>query len=148
MNDTVLLVSANPVNRMIRDTLVSKAKRDVIDVYQVLLEERSLSEAVLETDSDHLFVLASEYSKRQIGVFPALRRFANLLEDMRQNYHYVIIDLPEVSELTPCFDLAAELDGVLMEVEANRSRVRVAQRAVQQMTQAGINVLGCVLKEA
>lgn len=148
VSDTVLLVAANPLNRVIRETLVSQAKRDVINLYHVLQEERTLSEAVLGTDSDNLFVLPSECSKKHEGVLPGIQRFANLLEDMRQNYSYVIVDLPIASELTPCFDLAAELDGVLLEVDANRSRVRAARTAVQQMKHIGINVLGCVFKES
>jgi Mrp family chromosome partitioning ATPase len=74
-------------------------------------------------------------------------RFRGLLDQLRDEFSMVLVGLPVASELTPCFDMATELDGVIVEFESDRVKRSVAKATVDQLNAAGANLLGCVFKQ-
>ncbi|MCA9179408.1 MAG: CpsD/CapB family tyrosine-protein kinase [Planctomycetales bacterium] len=66
----------------------------------------------------------------------------SLIRRMARSYEMIIFDLPVACELTPCFTIARCLDGVVLVVEAERTRSKAVERAKRQLQQAGADVLG------
>ncbi len=67
------------------------------------------------------------------------------LDDVKNDYGLVIVDLPPTSEAeeAPAFD--AWIDEAVLVVEAERTRVQVARRSRDMLSLAGIRVAGIVL---
>ncbi|MCA9262574.1 MAG: AAA family ATPase [Planctomycetales bacterium] len=145
-DDRVLLVAANAHNPTIYSTFAQKRQR-VTSLYDILRDEGTLSDAVLTGAGDNLFILAVRPQRTATQEDSRLIRFANLLEDMKQNYEYVIFDLPDASDMTPCFDFAVELDGVVLEVEASRVRHASARWVERQLRHVEATVLGSILTQ-
>ena len=75
-------------------------------------------------------------------------RMRRLLEELKQDYDYIILDTPPVVLTADGAVLASESDGVLFVVQANRSRREPLVRGVEQLNFAGARILGFVLNGA
>ena len=67
------------------------------------------------------------------------------LRPVRAQYDWVVIDLPSVLYSADAASLSAVADGVLMVVEAGRTKKPVLGRAVDLLRKAGARVIGSVL---
>lgn len=70
---------------------------------------------------------------------------APLLQNLRQQFGLIIFDLPPTTARSNTLGIAPVLDGVLLVVEAERTRSPVINRAKQQLEDAGASLLGIVL---
>jgi succinoglycan biosynthesis transport protein ExoP len=73
------------------------------------------------------------------------QRMQGLLDDLAAQADVVIIDSPPLLPVTDAAVLAQHVDGVLLVVEAGRTRRGAAQHAVESLRQVNANVLGVVL---
>jgi capsular exopolysaccharide synthesis family protein len=73
------------------------------------------------------------------------RSMRELLDEVSTNADLVIIDTPPVLAVSDTTILAQEADGVLLVIDARKTRQDAAQHAVQGLRQVGANVFGVVL---
>jgi len=76
------------------------------------------------------------------------RRMEHLLARLRQTADIVIFDTPPVQNVTDALVLATRVDGVLLVVQAGRSRRDRVREARQKLEKVKANVLGVVLSGA
>jgi Mrp family chromosome partitioning ATPase len=72
---------------------------------------------------------------------------AELLNDYKCHFKFVIVDIPAPTELNGSVYLAGKLDGVILVVESEKSDSRIALRTKQQLVEANTNLLGVVLNK-
>jgi uncharacterized protein involved in exopolysaccharide biosynthesis/Mrp family chromosome partitioning ATPase len=72
--------------------------------------------------------------------------FANLLSLWKREYSFVLLDMPAIEETIGGGSLKLA-DGVILVVEAGRTRWEVIQQAKEMLTQAQVNILGVVLNK-
>lgn len=118
--------------------------RSLRGLVDVLMEERPLSEAWYEPVAN-LKVLP-------VGVIPPnpselleSRRFAELLRRMREEFDYVLIDAPPVGLVSDPLILATQSDGVLLLVNAQKTRKANVRRSMRSLEAVEANVLGTVM---
>jgi len=73
--------------------------------------------------------------------------FINLLNSIKKDYRFVVVDLPAVNEASWAVRLARLCDGVGLVVEAERSRWEVVQRTKELLVKSNANVLGVVINK-
>ena len=74
-------------------------------------------------------------------------RFDKFLEEMREQFDYVILDgapLPKFPELRV---ICSKVDGVVLVVKAGDTRRQVALRAKKELEEAGAKILGVVINK-
>ncbi len=92
----------------------------------------------------NLDVLPASDERRRSGVFsPAAMR--EVLDDATASYDWVVVDGPAVLDSPDASPLAALTDGVVLVVEAGRTKRPVLTRAADLLRKAGGRVLGSVL---
>lgn len=74
-------------------------------------------------------------------------RVKSLLEKLRSQFQYILIDAPPVIGHPETLALSKLTDGVLFLVKANQTRLEVVEEARQRLQDAKVNVLGVVLNE-
>ena len=112
---------------------------------ELLVGSIDLSKAVLSTDEANLhFLPAGKDTTRPLDILSS-DRMRQFLEDMGQLYGFVIVDCPSILEHHEAPVLGALTEGILLVVQAHRTRREVVQRALALLQGARCRVLGVVL---
>ncbi len=73
--------------------------------------------------------------------------FKTLLEKLREEYDYVIIDTPPIGNVIDSAIIAESCDGLVMVIEANAISYRFAQRVKEQLEKTSCPILGVILNK-
>lgn len=76
------------------------------------------------------------------------KRFAGLLERMRDEFDYVLLDAPPVEMVSDPLILATQADGVLLVVNSQNTRRGDLRRSVRSLNAVEANILGTVMNNA
>jgi non-specific protein-tyrosine kinase len=76
------------------------------------------------------------------------QRMTELLEKLRGKADYVLIDTPPIIAVTDAAVLASRVDGVLLVVNAGKTKRELAIKARDMLKQVNANVIGVVLNNA
>ena len=93
----------------------------------------------------NLFMLPGGESEVDPVVLFQSRRFDAFMAEAARQFDHVVIDAPPLDEAPGSAVLAGKVDGVILLVDAQRTRRKIALRAKQRIESAGGNVIGCVL---
>lgn len=113
-----------------------------------LLQERpALDGCLLETDVANLQVMPTGPLPPNPSELLGSQRMKNLLEELRDQADMVLLDSPPTLAVADAAVLANEVDGVVLVVDAGKTRRGAGQRAVDQLAQVGANLLGATLNK-
>jgi Mrp family chromosome partitioning ATPase len=69
------------------------------------------------------------------------------LHELHQEFDYVLIDAPALSQSNAATMLGSATDGAVLVIKANSSRREVARKAMEDFKAANISLLGAVLNQ-
>jgi capsular exopolysaccharide synthesis family protein len=69
------------------------------------------------------------------------------IQELRQEFHYVLIDAPAINTANDGIVLGRVAEGVVVVIKANSSRRETARKAIQELESAKVRVLGAVLNQ-
>jgi protein-tyrosine kinase len=72
---------------------------------------------------------------------------SEIFTEMKEKYDVVIIDTPPVIAVTDAVLIAAKVDGVIMVVKANVTKIDLIRDAMERMEKADAKILGVVLNQ-
>jgi capsular exopolysaccharide synthesis family protein len=115
----------------------------------VLAGEQSPQEAYHEPLPDlSLKVLAGDALPPDPTELLGSRRLWEFLAGAREEFDYVLIDSPPTGMVSDPMILATQGDGVLLVMDAQKTRKGDVRRAVRSLAAVGANVLGTVMNNA
>lgn len=121
------------------------ASKDAPGLSDVLVGERPLEDVATRgsTSGYELVPVGGRANEAaHVAQVPKLRR---IFQSMRSNVDVIVISAPSTSESLEAELMAGLADGVIVAVEAKRSRQSDVEDAVEQMRAVGTPVLGAVL---
>lgn len=142
----VLLVDANIPNPDIAKMFQIDPASSEKGLIDVLLGEDH-EDLVVETSVPNLSVMLPGTigrNRQLLNERPAIQR---AIEKLREDYEWIIFDLPPATELSECFALSGQLDSVLVVVQADGPPKETVRRACRELEIAGAKVLGAVLNQ-
>jgi Mrp family chromosome partitioning ATPase len=71
----------------------------------------------------------------------------NFLGRALKEFHFVLIHSPSLVSSSDCVTLAQAADGMVLVLEASKTRKQVAIRTVKELESAGVTILGAVLSD-
>lgn len=74
-------------------------------------------------------------------------KMGSLLADLRRDYDVILIDSPPVMAVTDPVLLAAQVDGVILVVKADDTRIDLINNAIEQLKKANEKFMGVVLNQ-
>jgi polysaccharide biosynthesis transport protein len=80
-------------------------------------------------------------------VMLASRQMQARMTELRQEFDYVLVDMPPVSLFAESIMLGRMSDGLILVLKAHSSRREVAQKVVKELKAAKVRLLGAVLDE-
>lgn len=123
--------------------------RNIQGLVDMLVERRSLQEVCQEPLSSLGLKVLS------VGTLPpdptellGSQRFSDFLTLVREKFDFVLIDSPPIGLVSDPIILAAQGDGVLLTLDAQKTSKKETWRAINSLRAAGANVLGTVVNNA
>lgn len=74
-------------------------------------------------------------------------KMVNILNEIRDQADFVLIDAPPISPVTDAVVLAQRADGVLLIVRAGETKITAAKQALEQLGRAGARLIGVVIND-
>jgi capsular exopolysaccharide synthesis family protein len=118
--------------------------RNLLGVVDVLAGEHTLQE-VTKQPVGGLTVMPVGHIPPNPTELLGTQRFKRFLTGVRQTYDYVLIDAPPAGIVSDAAILASQSDGVLLVLDAQKSRKRSVWQAMRSLETVGANVLGTVM---
>lgn len=73
------------------------------------------------------------------------KAMSNLLETLKENFDYIILDTPPVQAVTDSQILSTKADGTILVVRAEKTKKESVQNAVSLLKKVNANIIGTVL---
>jgi len=109
------------------------------------------SELEVEDESDRIELFASRFLPENLRVFgwpnvevASKTEYVETINRLRGQHSTIVIDLPNADEMSSCAAIGRMLDGVVLVVEAERTKKAMLERTIDQMKQVGVVMLGIV----
>jgi capsular exopolysaccharide synthesis family protein len=146
--EKVLLVDANFRSPSLHQQFHLEMENGLTDL---LLGKAKLSEVIQKTSLDTLWVITvgtlhrgpSTVDRR---LFPS-NALDPHLQKMKEEADWVLFDAPPVNHFDEGLALSGKVDGVVMVLQAEKTRWEVAQSAKQRLENSGGKILGVVLNK-
>ncbi len=119
-----------------------------VGLTNVLLEEVSIDVAVHRLKGTDLALLPAGKIPPNPADLLTSSRFAALVREMGKKYTYVVIDSPPVLSVADATLLSPIVDGVVLAVDATRTRRAALSKSVKMLEASGARLLGTVLNRA
>jgi capsular exopolysaccharide synthesis family protein len=98
-------------------------------------------------DIENLYVMPSGILPPNPSELLGSQRMKALLDHLKQNFDFIILDSPPIIAVTDAQILAPEVDGVLLVVRAGASQLDAVKRAKTLIATAKAKLLGVVLND-
>ena len=141
-NKSVLLLDGDLRKGKIKKYLGLESKKGLSDI---LSDGHSLDDSLLDIGLENLTVLPSGNFPGNPAELLGSSKMKDLLDILKQQFDYIIIDTPPIISLTDPGILGSQVDGVVMVVQAGRTQKGVISHARSLLRQAHAKVLGFVL---
>jgi capsular exopolysaccharide synthesis family protein len=112
---------------------------------ELLAKEATRSEAVIEAQLPHLFLLGHGKVKADFSRPSSLALFEELLKGMRSDFDFIVLDGGALETCSDSLLVSGRVDGVIIVVQADRTGADPVREASSRLKMAGANVLGVVL---
>lgn len=112
---------------------------------ELLAKEATRSEAVMESQLPHLFLLGHGKVKADFSRPGSLALFEELLKGMRSDFDSIVLDGGALETGSDSLLVSGRVDGVIIVVQADRTGADPVREASSRLKMAGANVLGVVL---
>ena len=119
--------------------------RNLQGLADVLVSERSLQGVWHESGQEGLKVLPVGSIPPNPAELLGSKRFAEFLNQMRQEFDHVLVDAPPVGVVSDAAILASEAEGVLLILDAQHTRKGAFRQAIRNLEAVGADMLGVVM---
>ncbi len=114
-------------------------------ITDVLVGQTDWNEAIHQTDIDNLFVLPAGTSPPNPGEMIGSPRMTEILDILKENMDYVILDTPPVVAAIDAAVLGAKTQGIILVLNMEETKRDSAKFSIEQIQRAGSKVLGGLL---
>lgn len=108
----------------------------------------SLESVIQRTAVEGLYMVSSGAQPPNPAEILDSKEMKNIVDDLRAQADIVIFDSPPVLAVADACILASRCSGVVLVIEAGRTRTEVFRRAVDTLHQGGIQVCGVILNKS
>lgn len=75
-------------------------------------------------------------------------RMENVLNQLREIFDYIIIDLPPVNIVSDAISISNHISGMIVVIREGYTEKKELERCFRQLNLSNVNILGCVMNES
>jgi capsular exopolysaccharide synthesis family protein len=139
--EKVLLVDANLRSPSLHQRFHLEMENGLAEL---MLGKAKLPEVVKKTTLENLWVIPSGTAHSNPPFFKSLESHVHT---MREGVEWLLFDAPPINHFDEAVALLEKVDGVVMVLQAEKTRWEVAQSAKQRLEDSGGKILGVVLNK-
>lgn len=110
----------------------------------VLIGKELLSNT-LKRRGENLFILTSGKIPPNPSEMLSSKAMSNLLEELKEDFDYIIIDTPPIQAVTDSQILSTKVDGTLLVIRAKETKRESVHNAVNLLKKVNAHIIGTVL---
>ena len=114
-------------------------------IREVLQSKASLSDSILRYKKTNMYMLLAHKGDRNVGDLIASERMDGLLEWARENFDFVVLDLPPMSAASDAESMTGLADACLLVVRQNVAAAPAINKSCEALESNRAKLLGCVL---
>jgi succinoglycan biosynthesis transport protein ExoP len=111
-------------------------------------EVKVLSDVVKSLNNGQLDIITSGSIPQNPMELLSSAKFKALLTSLSEHYEHIILDGPPALPVSDSSVLANKVDGVIIAVRADKTKIKVAKEAVSRLQKLNANLIGSVLTVA
>jgi capsular exopolysaccharide synthesis family protein len=136
-----------PENTVELDTTLTangweKVTNNIVDI---MLGDFAVDDILKTSGLDNLHIISAGQGLLNPTEILRSPRFKEFLHEVRKHYDIIIVDTPPVLPVADAFEVAPEVDGVILVYEVGRIGRGILKRAKVQLENVNTNVLGVIL---
>ncbi len=141
----VILIDAD----LRKSVLIGRYKVGEIDcgLAHYLSGQRELEDVLYQTDINNMDIIFSGTHSPNPAELLNNCRFIGMIELLREQYDYIIIDTPPLGSVIDSAIVAKISDGAILVIEANTISYRFAQGVKSQLEKSNCRILGAVMNK-
>ncbi len=120
-------------------------KKFASGIKEVLQGKANLTDSILRYKKTNMYVLLARKGDRNVGDLIGSERMEALLEWARENYDFVVLDMPPVSAASDAESMTALTDACLLVIRQNVASAGALNKAMAALDSSRAKLLGCVL---
>ena len=124
---------------------VLEQKKFSSGIKEVLQAKAGLSDAILRYKRTNMDMLLGHKGDRNVGDLLASDRMDALLNWARENYDFVVLDLPPMSAASDAVGMTGLADGCLLVIRQNIATASAINKSAAILEGSRAKLLGCVL---
>lgn len=124
-----------------------KANHEKFGLSHFLSGQTNLNECVCETNVENFHIIFAGPVPPNPSELLSGNVFRGMVEKLRKEYDYVIIDTPPLGSVIDGAVIASNCDGAVLIIESGAISYKFAQNVKGQLEKAGCRILGCVLNK-
>ena len=114
-------------------------------IKEVLQSRAGLSDSILRYKKTNMYMLLAKKGDRNTGDLIASERMDALLDWARENYDFVVLDLPPMSAAADAEGMIGLADACLLVARQNVATASALNKAAASLESSRAKLLGCVL---
>ena len=155
-SSTALALAQNFARRQMRVLLVDsdlrkpafKAASEKIGLTKLLTNDDALAGHIVETQHDHLWLLASGPVPPNPADLLSTGRMRTILNEAAEQFDVVVVDAPPTLGLADVPLIAAAAGHVMFVIESGKTRTRSAIEAINRIEGTGAHIVGATLTKS
>ena len=107
--------------------------------------ECSKEDIIKHTDYKGLDIITSGKKTMFASELISSLKVKNLVDELKSQYDYIIVDTSPINDVTDALLTKNFIDGVVLVVRHNKSKINSVKEAVNKLNENGIDIIGSVL---
>jgi capsular exopolysaccharide synthesis family protein len=139
-----LLIDANLHNAALESVFNVEREPGLTDLIN---DSVDIKETIKETDLENLKLLPAGSSVSDPKEIFNSEAISQCLEKLKRIYRFIVLDSAPIIPYADSLFLSSKVDMVLLAIEADKTRLEVAQEAIKKLSKMGISVFGTILNK-
>jgi protein-tyrosine kinase len=143
----ILLVDANLRTPALDEVFEPGQGHKLLGLSDRVFSEAPLDQTIYQTDIPNLFFMPCGRTVTSPSYMFDNEPINTMLSTLREKFDFIIFDGSPLRDYSESSFLAAKMDGVILVVEAERTKIETVQKIRKDLESTGVSILGVVLNK-
>jgi capsular exopolysaccharide synthesis family protein len=143
----ILLVDANLRTPALDEVFEQGQNHKLLGLSDKVLSEAPLDQTIYQTDIPNLFFMPCGRTVTSPSYIFDSEPLTLMLSALREKFDFIIFDGSPLRDYSESSFLAGKMDGVILVVEAERTKIEVVRKIRKDLESTGVPILGVVLNK-